>query len=189
MIEFESVTTKGGDKGFTSLFDGSRKRKDSQVIRLIGMIDSLNASFGIVRSDADIRQYDKNLIIHIQNDLYEIMAILSGYKKDFGKDKVEFLEKKQKLFMKFCKIPVQFINFGDNRQSAELNALRSHVRSVESFYCECENREPIILEYLNRLSDLVYVVSLVYEHKTKKKLSVRKNYGNHFKNWLISIIK
>lgn len=173
-IEFDSVTTKGGDKGFTSLFDGTRVRKNSPLIIVLGSIDSLNASLGMTRSDPLIRQYDKNLIKHIQNDLYDIMAILSGYDKPFKEDRIEFLEKKQRLFMRFCRMPTEFINFGDNAQSAEFNSLRTEVRLLESSYLSFQ-KDPVIMQYFNRLSDLFYVLSIIYETKAKKRKQKEKN--------------
>lgn len=167
-IEFESVTTKGGDKGFTSLFDGTRVPKNSPVILILGTIDILNAAIGITRASNELRKYDNNILEHIQNDLYDIMSIISGFPKEFTEDRIEYLERKEKLFMKFSKIPNVFINFGDNSPSAGLNGLRTSVRMVECTYLGMKP-DPIILKYFNRLSDLFYVMSIVYENKSKKK--------------------
>lgn len=176
-MEFEQVTTKSGDRGHTSLSNGDRVTKKSKIIVALGEIDSLNAHLGIIRSQDTIRRYDKNVIKQIQQDLYEIMAMVSKYDLEFTSEKVEFLERKQKLYMKFCKIPNVFINFGECKESALFNLARTQVRKAEIAYLSMEyNRMSVVQEYLNRLSDLIYVLSIIYENANTKKMRIKKNW-------------
>lgn len=168
-MKFESVTTKGGDKGFTSLFNGDRIAKTSQTIKTMGEIDSLNAFLGIIRANQNIRKYDKNVISQIQQNLYEIMGILSGFNSPFPIERLEFLEKKQKLYMRFLKIPNVFINFGDNEEAALFNLARTQARKAEIAFLELKLEYGYVKNYFNRLSDLLYVMSIIYEYAGKKK--------------------
>ncbi len=163
-MKFEAITTKEGDKGFTSLFDGSRVKKNSPAIVFLGLVDSLNATIGIVRSSIDLTKRDNSILSRIQNDLYLIMSRIVSYETDIPYKRVLFLEKLQKRIMKKCHIPTKFINFGDNHISAYLNVLRTQIRTVEvSYHTLMETPQPVISQYLNRLSDFIYVMSLLYQ--------------------------
>ena len=178
-IEFDMVVTRGGDTGMTSLYTGERVRKGSVLIDTIGQIDTLNAYIGVVRSK-DLRKYDKNILEEIQHHLYVIMGVIAGSGQPFNPGNVEFLDRKIRLYMKHCKIPNVFINFGSDSLSAELNLLRAKTRDVErtnvnySDKCIWGNNLKHIYEYFNRLSDLFYVMSMVYYHKANKKKQTKK---------------
>jgi len=72
------IYTKTGDSGTTSLFGGKRVSKADLQIETYGALDELNSFLGLVEAKL-IDQKDKELITVIQNDLYAIMAHLSGY--------------------------------------------------------------------------------------------------------------
>ena len=178
-IEFDMVVTRGGDKGMTSLYTGERVRKGSVLIDTIGQIDTLNAYIGVVRSK-DLRKYDKNVLEEIQQHLYVIMGVIAGSKQPFNPDNVEFLDRKIRLYMKHCQIPNVFINFGSDGLSAELNLLRTKTRDVErtnvnySDKCIWGKNLRYVYEYFNRLSDLFYVMSMIYYHTANKKKQTKK---------------
>jgi cob(I)alamin adenosyltransferase len=186
-IDFDMVVTRGGDTGATSLFDGSRVRKCSLLINVIGKIDTLNAYIGVIRSLETLRRYDKNVLSEIQTHLYILMGIVSGYKQAFAKENVEFLDRKCKLYMKHCAIPNVFINFGDDEISSKLNLLRTIAREVErvnvDYSDQCIYGDNIrhVYAYFNRLSDLFYVMSLVYLYKAKKKQTKKWSFPKIFR--------
>jgi cob(I)alamin adenosyltransferase len=169
-MEFESITTKAGDKGFTSLLDGKRIHKTSQTIKTLGEIDSLNAFLGMVRSNENIKKYDKKVIQKIQEHLYKIMGILSGFDTPFSIEYLNFIEKKQKVYMKAFNTPNVFINFGEQKEAALFNLCRTQTRKAEIAYIELKNPHEYILSYFNRLSDLLYAISIFYEYNGKNNI-------------------
>src|SRR6266702_3856642 len=82
------IYTKTGDKGKTSLFDGTRVYKNNARVETYGVIDELNAVLGIVISELETPDYDpacrqaglrmKEVLVQIQNDLFEIGARLAN---------------------------------------------------------------------------------------------------------------
>src|SRR5258708_10870253 len=75
------IYTKTGDKGKTSLFDGTRVYKNNVRVETYGVIDELNALLGIVVCELKTKIYEvrmKEILIEIQNDLFEIGARLAN---------------------------------------------------------------------------------------------------------------
>lgn len=153
------ITTKKGDKGETSLYNGKIVSKASSVIEVLGSLDELQAVLGICR--CKIVGEKKKLILRIQKDLYRIMAIVGKGNcpkkvKPIGALDVKFLEKEINTGEKICGDICEFIIPGDNEISAYLNFARTVCRRAErDFVMFGGNGE--ILKYLNRLSDLLFI--------------------------------
>ena len=173
-IEFESVTTKGGDGGSTSLWDGSRVRKTSHVIEVLGLADELNAHIGVLISKDTLNSRDLKTLNHIQEDLYVLMGVTASSPIVFEKSRVDALERVQRRIMKKCDIPQVFITFNSNETCAYINLIRTKVRQVERHYLMTDRATKTIKTYLNRLSDYMYVLSLVYMPERKKRLLPRR---------------
>jgi cob(I)alamin adenosyltransferase len=166
------ITTKFGDLGETSLFGGQKVPKDCLSIELIGQIDELQAFVGACKCGA--RENMEKVFERIQADLYRIMAFVGfGMKypaniESLAEVDVEFLEdeitKREGLGGDVDK----FILPGNTEFSAKINVTRTVCRRVERFLVKTKNSgEPIpkeFLQYLNRLSDFLFVVGLEFEN-------------------------
>ena len=171
---FVSIVTKGGDKGETSLMYGHRVSKSDPRVEAYGSIDEVSAALGLARSFArDKFVFDQ--ILAVQKDLIVIMGELATAPADrerFLKDGFHVttsemvdrltavifdLEKDQSLYPKDWVIP------GAASLSAALDFARATCRRAERHIAASSAREvdsnPEILRYLNRLSDLCWVLA------------------------------
>ncbi len=171
------IYTKTGDKGETSLFGGKRIDKDHLRVETYGTIDELNAALGAAASfTKDKKVFD--IIKKIQNDLFNIGAELANPQKvgkdtkrlfQLGKSKIEELESiidhlEEKL------PPIrEFILPSGTSEASLLHLARSVARRAERRVVSLSKKErvnPDLLIYLNRLSDLLFVLS---RHLNKQK--------------------
>jgi len=161
------IYTKTGDDGFTGIQNGERISKSNKRIKAYGSVDEANSSIGIILShklDSDIR----DLLIKIQNMLFLIGSDLSNLSmSDANKttsDMVNYLEKKIDIFEKELSPIVNFIIPGGDIISSYLHLSRSIIRRSETYAVEIYQTEYVnkhVIEYLNRLSDLFFVISRV----------------------------
>jgi cob(I)alamin adenosyltransferase len=162
-----AIYTKKGDKGETSLYVGKRVLKDSLVINAIGAIDELNSYFGVVISVSEDPQ-PKKILKDIQKDLLTIGSILSGSDLRFFKNRTTKLEKMiDELEGKLPPLK-HFIIPGGTRVAAHLQYARSLVRRAERAVVALSKEEkvkPQIFTYLNRLSDLVFMLAREVNYK------------------------
>ena len=144
-----SITTKTGDKGYTSVA-GRRVKKDSKIIEAIGTIDELQA---IIEE------------VEIQKDLYEIMGVIAcGNKITNYELRITNLENEIEKLEKKLKPVTKFLIF-KKEKARKLNWVRTVVRRAERRVVALENLEfkilnlKTIIVYLNRLSDYFYLLS------------------------------
>ena len=168
------IYTKTGDTGETSLFGGTRIPKNSLRIDTIGTIDELNACIGTARSqigDAEIR----NLLHRIQNELFNIGADLATLDTHSKSDDlrissafVETLEKDIDGLEKQLAPLTNFILPGGSVAGSTLHLARTvcrrSERSVVSL-ADSESTNPLILPYLNRLSDFLFVLARLVNYR------------------------
>ena len=162
-MRITKVTTKTGDKGKTALADGSRVSKDSLRVHCLGSIDELNASIGFAavllpkKPEIDFKS--------IQNDLLNIGAEISIpiSEKDFlDQDRIDYLDKKIELINNDLPPLKEFILPGGNDVCSRIHLARSICRRAERDLVSLNNKEqisPEILQYINRLSDYLFVVA------------------------------
>ena len=174
------ISTKTGDGGLTSLLYGGRVKKASLRIEACGALDELNSFLGLNKSLLNNRQA-KRLIDKIQRDLFiigsEIATSASSVHKLHRRIKkediktlelfIEKLEKKDKV-KKFS-----FVLPGRNTISAQLDIARTVARRAERRTATLKNKGMLknkyILMYLNRLSDLLFLLARSCEKKRRKK--------------------
>ena len=156
------VTTKTGDKGTTGMADGSRVSKADPIINSIGEIDELNSLIGYLDSLPDSEDY-RYVLRRIQNCLFDIGGSLSvGTQDSITKEEILFVEEQiQKLNEKLPALD-NFILPGGNQAAALSQYVRAVCRRCERSlvilnknYSVEENK----LVYLNRLSDLMFVIA------------------------------
>lgn len=170
------IVTKTGDKGKTSLYCGKRVCKDSPRIELCGTLDEVVSFLGMAKAVSKDKKTGE-LIHAIQKELFiictEIVTSGAGRKKlkkriDKGsicgiEKEIDFLESKRRIRMKgFC-IP------GGNMASSALDIARAITRRAERRGVTLFNKGIInnrdIVVYLNRLSDLLYLLARLNEKK------------------------
>lgn len=167
------IYTKTGDSGDTSLFGGERVKKSDPRIEAIGTVDEINATLGICASEtknADI----KNSVQEIQNKLFEIGAELANPEKVEGKfsqfklkdSDVEFLENLIDSYDKVLPKLNQFILPGGSRGAAYFHLARSTTRRAERYITQLTGINPTIKKFLNRLSDLFFILARVENQST-----------------------
>jgi cob(I)alamin adenosyltransferase len=164
MVQLTRIYTRGGDKGKTSLGSGKRVSKSHLRIQAIGDVDEANAAIGWARQQAPSSLDD--LLSRIQNDLFDLGADLcipdeSPAALRIVASQVEFLEKKIDYYNKTLKPLTSFILPGGSQESAAFHLARTIVRRAERSVVQLHEKQPLNLEavkYLNRLSDLLFVL-------------------------------
>ncbi len=176
-----AVYTKKGDRGETSLYngrDGQKKRlsKASLKIEAIGAVDEVNSFLGIVISGADSGL--GKILKQIQKELFLISSILAGAKLRFYSTKTKRLEKQIDEMDKVLPPLKNFLFPGGTEKAAQLYFSRSLVRRAERAIVRLAQKEtvrPQILEYLNRLSDFLFVLARKTNSEAKVKEEIWKN--------------
>ncbi len=162
------IYTKTGDDGTTGLIGGKRISKSSQRITTYGAIDELNSSIGIVLSsklDNDIH----DLLEKIQNDLFIVGADLANpdlktSSNRITEDMVKFLEMHIDKFEDELPPITYFILPGGDSDAAQVHLARAISRRAETHIVQLSEREAINKTcqiYINRLSDLLFVIARV----------------------------
>ena len=170
------IYTKTGDDGNTGLQGNLRISKSHSRIKSYGMVDEANAALGIVLSyslDKDIQE----TLESIQNDLFVVGADLSNpnlndVKNRVSLELVEQLETKIDKFESELDPLTNFILPGGDRAAAQLHYARTVVRRAETQTVELAETDEInanCIRYLNRLSDLFFVIGrLINKRKGKQ---------------------
>jgi cob(I)alamin adenosyltransferase len=162
------IYTKTGDKGTTALFGGKRVSKADLRIDTYGTVDELNSYIGLLR-DQEVNFKRKDILVEIQDRLFTVGSILAT---EPGNTKVKvpsliesdiaLLEKEidgmetQLLAMKSFVLP------GGHQSVSFCHVTRTVCRRAERLVIALDTQEkvdPLIVQYLNRLSDYLFVLS------------------------------
>ncbi|WP_200976081.1 cob(I)yrinic acid a,c-diamide adenosyltransferase [Echinicola sp. 20G] len=159
--------TKGGDKGETSLLGGIRVSKANLRIEAYGTVDELNAYIGLLRDHAK-EQSRVNFLKDIQDRLFTIGAELATSpsaknvkKPDILESDIYGLEKEIDLMDEALSPLKNFILPGGHPQVSYSHIARTVCRRAERRVIELNDQEPVeelIIKYLNRLSDYLFVL-------------------------------
>lgn len=173
--DFDLVTTKGGDTGETSLYDGSRRRKDDILFSSVGDIDELSSWLGVVRSHISHRQ-SISFIKKVQSDLIRMGAMIATpihsneWKtlNEITENDVKEIERIENIVLKKTNIELKFVLPGDTRESAWIDVARTVCRRAERNIISCiRDRNMTQLyecqKYLNRLSDYLFILARWFE--------------------------
>ena len=162
-----SCFTRTGDQGETCLFTGDRVSKSEQRIEGIGSIDELNSFLGWAASFSENPEI-KKMLQSMQNDLFSIGAELAGSNSK-QESKIKISPKNTATLEKSIKdceeqLPVQrkFIIPSGTRAAMTLNVARSVCRRAERVLVKLDQSErlnPHILSYVNRMSDLLHLLT------------------------------
>lgn len=175
MIHLTKIYTKTGDSGTTAIANNERVSKTSPLIEAIGAVDEANSAIGMSV------EYYNDIIERIQNDLFDLGAELAGSNKfTITDDRIEYLENVLDDYNEFLEPLNSFV-----LPTGSLHNARTIVRSAERKVWMAieihEANEGIefnrnIPKYLNRLSDLLFVMAR-YHNKDKEKLWVPRANG------------
>jgi cob(I)alamin adenosyltransferase len=175
-----SIVTKTGDGGETSLMYGRRVSKSDPQVEAYGCVDELNAALGLARAFCD-DSFVAGEILAVQKDLIVVMGELATAPEDLDrylKDGFKLtdaalvdrltavivdLEKDKSLYPKDWVIP------GAAPASAALDLARTTCRHAERRVAASKDLNSEILRYLNRLSDLCWILARYLEKNVAKK--------------------
>jgi len=172
-----SIVTKGGDKGRTSLYNGRRVSKDHIRIEICGTLDELSSYLGVAKSLIKVRSIRKILEL-IQKDLFILNAeiateakSLKKLQKRIGAKSIAWLQERIiELEAKAKGKRGGFSLAGANKISSNLDLARTITRRAERRVVTLQRKKLLknkhILIYLNRLSDLLYLLSRSYGKKS-----------------------
>lgn len=171
------IYTKTGDDGTTGLFGGARVSKASDRVEAYGTVDELNSAIGVARAtgaDADV----DDLLARIQSELFDLGAELSrvpGREKGASAPlvtdaEIAVLERAIDRHEEELEPLVTFVLPGGSLLAAHLHVARTTCRRAERRVVALAATDPIraeIVRYLNRLSDLLFVLSRVANHRAR----------------------
>ena len=168
------IYTKTGDEGKTSLFDNARVWKSDERIMSYGAVDELNSSIGIALS-LELEHEIKDILIKIQNDLFIVGSDLANPDMSDKKirttiEMITFLEQKIDLLEPQLEPLTSFILPGGTLLASIIHLSRTISRRAETHVVALSQNEEINKDaaiYLNRLSDLMFVLARSINNRKK----------------------
>lgn len=171
MVKLTKIYTRGGDKGETSLGDGSRVKKHALRVAAYGTLDEANAAVGMARLHTKNIADSDAMLMRIQNDLFDLGADLCTPIED-GEDPAKVLRiietqvdrlEREIDAMNAQLTPLEsFVLPGGSPAAAYIHLARTIVRRGEREIALLMEQEPVnpqALKYANRLSDHLFVMS------------------------------
>lgn len=169
------IYTKTGDKGTTALFGGTRVPKHHIRIESYGTVDELNSYIGLIR-DQEINNHYKDILIDVQDRLFTVGAILatdpekamlkSGKERlnipKVTEDDIHVLEKEMDTMNEALPPMTHFVLPGGHQTVSFCHIARCVCRRAERLATALHENEPFderTLQYLNRLSDYLFVLA------------------------------
>jgi cob(I)alamin adenosyltransferase len=179
MVQLTRIYTRGGDKGQTSLGDGTRVPKHDARVAAYGAVDEANATLGLVRLHlSDLPDVDA-MLARIQNDMFDLGADLCTPEPEAGKKldwqplrivaaQVDRLEHEIDRLNGDLEPLKSFVLPAGTAAAAHLHLARTVSRRAERDMTALAEHEPVnpeAVKYINRLSDLLFVMARWLNHK------------------------
>jgi cob(I)alamin adenosyltransferase len=157
------IYTRTGDDGTTGLGDGSRVDKDSARVEAYGTVDEANSAIGLVLSCDSVPDAVRDCLLEVQHDLFDLGGELCipGHEAVHA-DMVQQLEDALDGFNADLPPLKEFILPGGGQAAAACHLARTIVRRAERRANSLHREEAVrveVLQYLNRLSDLLFVIA------------------------------
>lgn len=172
------IYTRKGDKGFTSLIGGRKVPKNHSRIEAYGTIDELIAHIGLLHDMIQRNKYRK-ILIRIEDRLMVCAAILASEcgdceqkVPDLDESDVNLLEKEIDRIEEYLPSLGSFVLPGGHPASSQCHVARTVCRRAErqiTSISKKNNIPDVLLKYVNRLSDYLFVLSRKVLHDTGKK--------------------
>jgi cob(I)alamin adenosyltransferase len=167
-VRLTKIYTRGGDRGETSLGDGSRVSKLDPRVRAYGAVDELNSQLGLVLALPELDSELREPLERIQNELFDLGADLSvPFAEDDGRLRID-----QPAIDRLeadcddanAPLPTlkSFVLPGGTEQAARLHVARAVCRRAEREVLDAARARPVnplAAVYLNRLSDLLFILA------------------------------
>ena len=174
MVKLNKIYTRTGDDGTTGLVDGSRTAKHSSRIAAVGAVDEANSAIGLAIcaiEDAD----HASVLTRVQNDLFDLGADLAtpAQDGDFApwemvlrvvSSQAEWLETQIDVLNETLEPLTSFVLPGGSEAAARIHVARASARAAERAMTSLADEtavNPAALVYINRLSDLLFVMARV----------------------------
>ena len=159
------IYTRTGDDGSTGLGDGTRVAKESLRVEAYGTVDEANSALGVIVSAPGLPQEIRRCLTAIQHDLFDLGGELCipGHVM-IGAAHIDRLEKELDGFNAGLPALKEFILPGGGQAASACHLARAVARRAERrcwSLARVESVSPEALKYLNRLSDLLFVVARV----------------------------
>lgn len=169
------VTTGTGDAGYTGLLGDQRVPKYDPRPETFGTVDEATSALGLARA-ATTDALAREVILHMQRDLYVLMAELATPAENLAAvgmritpEHVQWLEETEEQLKAEVEIPNKFIIPGDSLDGAALDLARTIIRRAERLAARLRHEgvtaNDDLLRYLNRLSDVVFILARYLEAK------------------------
>lgn len=157
------IYTRTGDDGTTGLGDGNRVRKDSARVEAFGTVDETNSAIGIILAQSSLSERIRQCLTEVQHDLFELGGELCipGYEA-IQQSFIDRVERDLDEFNKDLPPLKDFILPGGGPATAACHMARTITRRAERRTITLQADEDVrgeILRYLNRLSDLLFVIA------------------------------
>ncbi len=165
-VRLTRIYTRGGDAGETSLGDGTRVSKLDPRIAAYGTVDELNAAIGMIVA-GDCPEPIRDVLLRVQNELFDLGADLAVAVEREGRlrvtqEQVDALERDCDAFNAELPELRSFVLPGGTEAAARLHVGRALCRRAEREALAASKAvavSPLALVYLNRLSDLLFILS------------------------------
>ncbi|HEY8085728.1 MAG TPA: cob(I)yrinic acid a,c-diamide adenosyltransferase [Methylophilaceae bacterium] len=163
------IYTRTGDDGSTGLGDGSRTAKNSPRVEAMGDVDELNSILGVLMVETMPESIHK-ILIAIQHDLFDLGGELCipGYVL-LKSDRTDWLEQRLDEMNEHLSPLKEFILPGGTRAAALTHQARTVCRRAERRIVtmrESESVAPAVAQYINRLSDFLFVLARTFNRLT-----------------------
>lgn len=170
MVKLNKIYTRTGDDGTTGLVDGSRLPKHAARMDAIGAVDEANSAIGLAIAALDAGETHE-VLTRVQNDLFDLGADLATPGEDFTPgemtlrmvpEQAEWIESRIDAANESIEPLTSFVLPGGSEASARLHVARATVRRAERTIAALGAAEPVnpaALTYVNRLSDLLFVLA------------------------------
>ena len=186
-MKITKVYTRQGDRGKTSLVGGQRVSKASERLEAYGTVDELSSHLGLLASflpDGD----DKTMIIRVQSCLFNVCTNLATDQEQTAllpsahlpEGEIELLEEQVDKIMNLLPEKQGFILPGGTREAAQAHVCRTVCRRAERrivALSELSQISPEILQYVNRLSDYLFVLAKKINFNANRSEIVWQNVG------------
>jgi cob(I)alamin adenosyltransferase len=167
-VRLTRIYTRAGDTGETSLGDGSRVPKTDPRIEAYGVVDEVNSLLGLALEAPEFPPEFRPWLEHVQNDLFDVGADLS-VPLDDERERLRVTQEQVARLEELCDRvnarlePLRsFVLPGGGEAAARLHVARAACRRAERAavaLAEGEDMNPALLAYLNRLSDLLFILA------------------------------